>query len=77
MLIWQLKLLKMKLYYSFNGTEKGKLNWSMMRNENEGGLHFLGLCAMIDPPNAGALEVVLRCQSADIKAIMVTGDYIL
>ena len=61
--------------YLFSGTEKAKVNWPMMRNENEGGLHFLGLYAMIDPPRPGVPEAVTKCQSAGIKVIMVTGDH--
>ncbi len=39
------------------------------------GLRFVGLISMIDPPRAGVPDAVMRCRSAGIKIIMVTGDH--
>merc|ERR1712142_975765 len=39
------------------------------------GLRFVGLMSMIDPPRAADPDAVLKCRSAGIKVIMVTGDH--
>merc|ERR1712073_201118 len=39
------------------------------------GLRFVGLMSMIDPPRAAGPDAVLKCRSAGIKVIMVTGDH--
>ncbi len=41
----------------------------------EGGLTFLGLVAMEDPPREGVTEAVATCHRAHIRVIMMTGDY--
>ena len=38
-------------------------------------LRFLGLISMIDPPRATVPDAVVKCRSAGIKVIMVTGDH--
>lgn len=39
------------------------------------GLRFLGLISMMDPPRPTVPDAVVKCRSAGIKVIMVTGDY--
>jgi magnesium-transporting ATPase (P-type) len=42
-----------------------------------GGLTFLGLQGMIDPPRAEAITSVRKCQEAGIQVKMITGDHAL
>jgi len=42
-----------------------------------GGMTFLGLQGMIDPPRAEAVEAVRNCHSAGIRVKMITGDHAL
>merc|ERR1712158_10822 len=39
------------------------------------GLRFVGLMSMIDTPRAAVPDAVVKCRSAGIKVIMVTGDH--
>merc|ERR1719320_1709163 len=39
------------------------------------GLRFVGLMSTIDPPRAAVPDAVMKCRSAGIKVIMVTGDH--
>ena len=43
----------------------------------EGGLTFLGLQGMIDPPRAEATAAVKTCQAAGIAVKMITGDHLI
>jgi magnesium-transporting ATPase (P-type) len=61
--------------YKFAGTKPEEVNWPFRRSDDEAGLCFVGLYAMIDPPRPGVPEAVGRCQSAGIKVVMVTGDH--
>ncbi|HEY5646080.1 MAG TPA: cation-transporting P-type ATPase, partial [Pseudomonadales bacterium] len=45
--------------------------------EAEGGLTFLGLQAMMDPPRPEAIAAIRACQSAGIAVKMITGDHAL
>lgn len=53
--------------------EVGKLN----HDHVSGGLTFLGLQAMMDPPRKEAISAVKKCQTAGIEVKMITGDHIL
>jgi Ca2+-transporting ATPase len=41
----------------------------------QGGLTFLGLQGMIDPPRKEAIEAVANCRRAGIRVKMITGDH--
>ncbi len=41
----------------------------------EGGMTFLGLVGMIDPPRAEAKVAIRTCESAGIRVVMITGDH--
>ena len=43
--------------------------------KGEAGMTFVGLMSMIDPPRAAVPDAVVKCRSAGIKVIMVTGDH--
>ena len=43
--------------------------------EDENGLDFLGLIAMMDPPREESREAVAECMAAGIRPIMITGDH--
>ncbi|MFA5362265.1 MAG: calcium-translocating P-type ATPase, SERCA-type [Candidatus Omnitrophota bacterium] len=43
--------------------------------EIEKNLVFCGLLAMIDPPRMEVKEAIKRCETAGIKAVMITGDH--
>jgi len=69
----------MKGPYKFSGAKKEDINIPLRRQTSDGtqeaGLVFIGLYAMIDPPRPGVPDAVLKCQSAGIKVVMVTGDH--
>lgn len=43
--------------------------------DDENGLNFLGLIAMMDPPREESKTAVAECISAGIRPIMITGDH--
>ncbi len=47
------------------------------KNELDGGLCFLGLQAMIDPPRPEVESAIQACKSAGIRVKMITGDHVL
>ena len=48
---------------------------SITHQDVAGGLTFLGLQAMIDPPRQEVVEAVQTCQAAGIRVKMITGDH--
>ena len=45
------------------------------REEAEQGLHLLGLVALFDPPRPEVKDAVMRCHTAGIRIVVITGDY--
>ncbi len=43
----------------------------------DGGLTFLGLQGMLDPPRDGVAAAVAGCREAGIRPIMITGDHVI
>ena len=43
--------------------------------EDENGLDFLGLIAMMDPPREESKQAVASCVAAGIRPVMITGDH--
>ncbi len=56
------------------GVARRELPESMSVDQAEGGMTFLGLLALIDPPRPGAAEAIARAQGAGIRVVMITGD---
>jgi len=44
-------------------------------DQAQGGLTFLGLVGMIDPPRPEASEAIRTCEAAGIRVLMMTGDH--
>jgi Ca2+-transporting ATPase len=56
------------------GVASRELTESVSADQVEGGMTFLGLLALIDPPRLGAAEAIARAQGAGIRVVMITGD---
>jgi len=50
---------------------------ALQHEDVAGGLTFLGLQGMIDPPREEAIAAVRACQAAGIKVKMITGDHVI
>ncbi len=77
----QAKIEKQNLEFSENGLRVLAFAYKEMEEErelsleDEEGLTFLGLIAMMDPPREESGEAVSRCIQAGIKPVMITGDH--
>lgn len=62
--------------FAFKGENRESANFPLgQEDQPKMGLTFIGMMAMIDPPRPSVPQAVLKCQSAGIKVIMVTGDH--
>jgi Ca2+-transporting ATPase len=59
----------------FAKLECGSETATLSEDELRGGLRFLGLQGMIDPPRQEAIDAVSACQQAGITVKMITGDH--
>lgn len=60
---------------AFARTESAMSNGTLAHDDVAGGLTFLGLQGMIDPPRPEAVDSVRVCQTAGIRVKMITGDH--
>jgi sodium/potassium-transporting ATPase subunit alpha len=54
--------------FNFNLSNPSNFNFPLT------GYTFVGLISLIDPPKESVPWAVLKCRSAKVKVIMVTGD---
>ncbi|HCX64387.1 MAG TPA: carbonate dehydratase [Eubacteriaceae bacterium] len=50
---------------------------SLDHDDLNGGLIFLGLAGIIDPPRPEVIDAIKECKTAGIKVKMITGDHVL
>ena len=54
-----------------------KYNANELSLDDEYGLDFMGLIAMMDPPRVESAQAVAECKQAGIKPVMITGDHVV
>ena len=54
-----------------------KYNANELSLDDEYGLDFIGLIAMMDPPRVESAQAVAECKQAGIKPVMITGDHVV
>jgi len=47
----------------------------LQQDDVEGGLTFVGLWGMVDPPRPEAIQAIADAQQASIRVVMITGDH--
>ena len=52
-----------------------RIEGETVSTEDESGMDFLGLIAMMDPPREESKAAVAACIAAGIRPIMITGDH--
>jgi magnesium-transporting ATPase (P-type) len=60
---------------AFASTDSATSDTALEHGDVAGGLTFLGLQGMIDPPRPEAVAAVRVCQAAGIRVKMITGDH--
>uniref|UniRef100_A0A4W5L8B2 Sodium/potassium-transporting ATPase subunit alpha n=1 Tax=Hucho hucho TaxID=62062 RepID=A0A4W5L8B2_9TELE len=63
------------IYLNENEFPRGYKFDSDEMNFTTSGLCFAGLISMIDPPRATVPDAVMKCRTAGIRVVMVTGDH--
>jgi len=61
------------LAFAYRAIPEQQLQYTSEAVEQD--LTFVGLMAMMDPPRPEVAEAVLKCYTAGIRIIMITGDY--
>lgn len=54
-----------------------RIDKNVINVDDETGLDFMGLIAMMDPPRSESAQAVEQCKQAGIKPVMITGDHIV
>ncbi len=61
------------LAFAYRPLDEPQSDWSPEEVERD--MIFVGLMAMIDPPRDEAREAIMKCRTAGIRPVMITGDH--